>query len=374
MTTEGERVPGTAFWPKVEGLLDRLGSWWLARGPWVAGSLTALFILMKDGVSFATGNVANFYLPASQALPAASGYYSSSVGNLALARLLGIETVTSWLVLHGVLVMLAIALAMALAHRSSIAPMNVALLALLAASATNVLPGSIGIYDPVTYAGAVLIALARPIWLRCLGVVIMCLGNPEQALVASICLLVLSLHPNARQWRRTAALAVGICAAAWLIAQLWIMSSGAGSRIVVLPYLLGRSFEATLANPWGVIWTWLGCGWLIVLMLIAANRGRDRWVLLTALVALPAAVTLVTVDGARVFGLVVLPAFLVAAGMCWRDLAETQRVRQVSVGAFIVLLVLLPTSSGGWGWIGELVSGPLVAGADGLYRLLTGAA
>lgn len=358
---------------RVEAQLSRLGRWWLGRAPWVVAGLAALFVLVKDGISFASGNVANFYLPASQALPSASGYYSSSIGNLALARLLGIETVTGWLVLHGALVVLAVALAIVLAHRSAVAPMNVLVLALLAASATNVLPGSIGIYDPVTYAGAVLTALAKPAWLRCLGVVIMCLGNPEQALVASICLLVLSLHPSARQWRRMAASAVGITAVAWLIAQLWIMSSGAGSRVVVLPYLLGRSFEVTLADPWGVMWTWLGCGWLIVLALIAANRGRDRWVLLVALVALPAAVTLVTVDGARVFGLVVLPAFLVAAGMCWRDLAATDRLRQACVGAFIVLLVLLPTSSGGWGWLGEAVARPIVAGADGLYHLLTGA-
>lgn len=360
-------------WTMLERQLARIGAWWLRLGGLTTAALAVTFVLAKDGISFATGNVENFYLPASQALPSATGYFSSSIGNLALARLLGVDSVAGWLVLHGVLVALAIGLALVLAGHTDMAPRNVMVAVLLSSSALNALTGSIGIYDPVTFAGGVLLALGPRAWAKAAGILLLCLGNPEQAIVASACLLILSLHPLARHWRRTAAISVGCAVVVWVVMQVWLMSSGAGSRVLVLPYLLGRSLETTMSSPWGVLWSWLGCGWLIVLALVVANRGQARWVLVASLIAVPGVVTMITVDGARVFGLVVLPAFLVAAALCWREFAEEVRVRQVAIGAFIVLLVVLPASMAGWGWLGDVVSTPLVSGADALYHLLVGA-
>lgn len=361
------------LWSRAEGTLAVLGAWWLRRGTWSAAAMASVFIVAKDGISFASGNVANFYLPASQALPTATGYFSSSIGNLVLARLLGIDSVTGWLVLHGVLVALAIGLALVLAGCTDLAPRNVMVLVLLSSSAMNALTGSIGIYDPVTFAGGILLVLGPRPWARGAGVLLLCLGNPEQAIVASVCLLVISLHPLAVQWRRTALMATGFSAVAWAAMQAWLMSSGAGSRVAVLPYLLGRSIETTMSSPPVILWSWLGCGWLIVLVLVTGTAGRARWALVISLLALPGSVTMITVDGARVFGLVVLPAFLVAAGLCWRQFAEQQRVRQVAIGVLIALLILLPASTAGWGWLGEIASRPMVGGADALYRLVVGA-
>ena len=349
----------------------------MARGPLPLAAMAIAFILAKDGLAFATGNTTNFFLPASQALPQPTGYFSSSLGNLLLARALGIDDVSRWMALHIVLMAAAIGLALLLVllpgregatrDRQGQAAM---VLVLLASSALHTLPGSIGMYDPVTFAGGSLLVLGRSRVLRGLGLVVMCLGNPEQATLASVCLLVLSLHPAARHWRRTGIVAVGLSATWLVVMQAWLATGGAGSRIVVLPYLLGQSVSATLANPALVIWLWLGCGWLIVGALLAWSRGRDRWVVALALIIIPTLVTLVTVDGARVFGMVTLPAFLVAGGICWTYLSDVERIRRASAGAFLMLLVLLPASGAGWGWLGQVIGTPLVDLADALYRQL----
>lgn len=82
--------------------------------------------------------------------------------------------------------------------------------------------------------------------------------------------------------------------------------------------------------------------------------------------------TVLTADGARVFGIIVLPAFLVAGGWCWRRIEERGIVCHAVVGAIIVLLVITPPVTGGWGLLGSLVGEPLVNGANSLNRLVTG--
>ncbi len=352
--------------------LRRLGRLWLSA-PWPAvAALASVFLIVKNGVTVVEGNITNFYLPAALALPLPKGYYSGSLGNLLIARAMGVEDSPTWIWLHVGLVVMTVVIGLALAFKTRLASGNIVVLLLLMAPGINVLFGSIGIYDPITVLGALLLILSNRLPWRVLGAFLMALGNPEQALLAAVCLLILTYFDELRSWRTTAILACGIAGGWCLVVQVWLAAGGAGSRLVVLPYLLGQSLTNLFNNPGFWIWSWLGCGWLVVLAVAFSCRGRNRAVAVAALILVPMITTELTADGARVFGIIVLPGFLVAGGWCWQQIKERDVVCQALVGVFVVLLVITPPVTDGWGWLGALVGEPLVNGADSLNEFVTG--
>jgi hypothetical protein len=320
--------------------------------------LVVLLLVLKNGITVETFNVRHFYVPGVIEFPKASGYYSASVGDVLLAKVLGITTVNAWVALHVILVVGALIVAVVLVVRSDLAPPGALLLVLAGSSAAAVMVGTVGKYDPLMFLGGVMLVLGRRAVVSYLGAVLMALGNPERAIVACICLLILTGIEECRAWRRVALVSFALTAAFWVVTQLWILQSGVEGRMTLLPIFLFMSVQNFFANAAGSVWSWMGIGWLVVLGLGVTMRGRARLIILASLVLVPMLVTVITVDGARVYGLVVLPAYLLAAAAFWSRLSPERRVFDTALGLVLVLTILVPTTLAGWGWLGDTLATP----------------
>lgn len=357
---------GENLWRPIQALLERLGGRWTRLG-WPMGALVVVLLLvLKNGITVETFNVRNLYVPGVIAFPEASGYYSASVGDVLLAKVLGATTVNTWVALHVVLVLVALIVAVLLVVRSDLAPPGALLLVLAGSSAATVMVGTVGKYDPLMFLGGVMLVLGRRGIVSYLGAVLMALGNPEQAIVACLCLLILTGIEEFKAWRRVALVSFALTAGIWVVIQLWMAQSGVEGRVTLLPFFLFMSFQHFFLNPTGSICSWLGIGWLVVLGLTVTMRGRARIIMLVSLVLVPMLVTVITADGARVYGLTVLPAFLLAAAAFWSRLSPDRRVFDTAIGAVLVLTIVVPTTLAGWGWLGDTLATPFFVLAERL--------
>ena len=349
MSTEREQAD---LVDRIAAILRRIGTFWLVRPYYQQVALVLLILLAKNAFDIELRNIQEAYLPGVQEFPTAVGYFSGSYGQVVIAAALGITTTTQWVLLHAVLIAIALTTAFWLVGRRDAPTRSFLILALAAATATSSLFVSIGKYDVITYLGAVILAMSRSLPAATLGALIMASGNPEQSIVASFALLVLSFAGEFRDLRKRAVAAILVTTLTWLMVQVWFNMSGmAVSRITLVPEYLSESLARVLAYPGTAIWSWLGVGWFLALTAVFLCRFSSRIWLLLAVVAIPGAVTVITADGARVFGLVVLPAYLVV--MIWLERYALRRFkgRELALGMLLIGVAILPSAAQGPGWL-----------------------
>lgn len=109
------------------------------------------------------------------------------------------------------------------------------------------------------------------------------------------------------------------------------------------------------------MWSWYGAGWILVVIAIVLIGRGSRWPLLLGLIAVPGMATVTTADGARVFAVIALPAFVIAGLWLASTKVAGSRYRDEAVGAFVILLVILPTALQGPGWLFNQVLGRFMA-------------
>ena len=342
-------------------LLTRVGEFWLNRSYVQQITLILLVLLAKNAFDIELRNIQDAYLPGAQEFPRAVGYFSASFGQVVIAYGLGVTTTTQWVVLHLFLIAIALGVAFYLVGTADPGNRSLMLLVVASATATSSLLTSVGKYDVLTYLGAVILALAKTLPGSVVGSAIMASGNPEQAMVASAALLLLTFAPEFRAARARAVGALVLIAFSWLGVQAWFASSALTvGRLNLIPRYLAESIANFVVYPGTSLWSWLNAGWLLVLAAIVLVAKTSRKWLALALVVVPGVAALITADGPRVFGLVGLPAFLVATTwLIGRTSARTPS--SIWAGVLVVGIVVFPTYVPGTGWAYALVLGNLVS-------------
>ena len=177
---------------RLASILRRIGTYWVSRPYYQQVALVLVILLAKNAFDIELRNIQEAYLPGAQEFPTAVGYFSGSYGQVVIAAGLGITTTTQWVILHVILIAVALTTAFWLVGRRDAPSRSFLILALAAATATSSLFVSIGKYDVITYLGAVILALSRSFPAATLGALVIASGNPEQSIVASLALLILS--------------------------------------------------------------------------------------------------------------------------------------------------------------------------------------
>jgi len=340
----------------------KIGHWWLATRTHTQLAFFCSFLLLKNGVSLLVENARVVYIPGALNLPNPPGYLTTSIGNIALARAVGAFSVKEWMVLHEILVIVAISLGALLASRRTYLPQPVLILVLFTSTAFSTLSTTIGIYDPVTLIGAIIFTLARCKLLIFFGAAFMAIGNAEQAVLAALSLFLLSTVPQFREWRNRAATGLATTVTILLVLQLWILSSRASScfpgctRFEAIEGYLPLAFSNFLVAPTFAIWSWYGVSWSIVSCVIAVSNGRHRILLALSLIAIPGLATLLTADGARVFGLITFPSIVAASLWFWGKFRDSPAQLQLGTGVFLILWIAIPSTGGGLGNLGEVIA------------------
>ena len=336
----------------IVGMVHSVGHFWLARSPFSQIMLVLLVLLAKNGFDIELRNVQEAYLPASIEFPEPRGYFSASFGQVGITSVLGISTTTNWVVLHLVATIATLTIACWMAIRTTRAERSLSLLIVAAATASSTLLIGIGKYDVLTVLGAFILILSKRTPGAAFGALIMASGNPEQAMLGALGLLILSMTRNFKDFRTRATLALLISVTSWLLVQWWFLTNNMDSgRLSLVRAFLAESLGRFTSSPELAILSWYGAGWIIVLASLALIGRGSRWPLLVSLILIPGVASLITADGARVFAPIALPSFL-AVGL-W--LASTKispsSYRTEAVGSFIILLLIVPTALTGPGWL-----------------------
>ena len=125
----------------------------------------------------------------------------------------------------------------------------------------------------------------------------------------------------------------------------------------MLPLWLSSSLANFMNSPFNHIWSWYGPFWLLILVAILNFRGSYRKRIIVGLLMIPRLTTIVTLDGLRVFGLVVLPSLLVCCRWIIKGFDDNFENLKKFIGLFLLLWTLTPTSSGGgylWGYLSDV--------------------
>jgi hypothetical protein len=282
-----------------------LSSW---LGLWV---LTAFCLaIVRSGVRRL--GVHESFVQALDDFPNISAYWRTSLLPLVLAKYLGVESSTGWVLLHLAATVAVIAGAAFLFLRCL--EVDDALLAFglfLLSPIGTVLFGDIGFYDVWVIGGAIVLVLGRSSPVRILGALILLGGNFELGCVALLAYSVWTLSLDDRsRFRQTvieSALASGVIYGLLMIVYRnapdpdsrgeWLLDQAKGSivsAVNVLPLLLFSFF---------------GLLWLLVARYVSgrSSNGSRVWAFL-GLVAIPALFTILTLDGTRVFVSIAAPA------------------------------------------------------------------
>ena len=148
---------------------------------------------------------------------------------------------------------------------------------------------------------------------RCLNRVAR-LGNPDEVIghetlatrAAHVYLLAchFHLHPI---WRRRAIAVIAVAALWSVLAHAWLASNDIPSRFEMLRTDLQYSVSANVSAGLTGIYAWWGPWWLLVILLALMSGKKGIFPFLIGAVALPGVLTIITVDGTRVFASIAAP-------------------------------------------------------------------
>jgi hypothetical protein len=327
-----------------------------------------LLAIFKSGLNFEKENAQVAYLPAALNLPQATNYHSASIGNAILARLINITTPEQWIFLHFILTILALYLGGYVIYRKT-QNSEVGLILLLTSTAAFNLFLTIGKYDPLTFLGAAIIGVGtKPKYLY-FGAFIMVLGNPEQALVSMI-LIILMKHVGKISYSKKL-LYRAFCMELFFFAliEIWMLSSGVlSNRVTLLPYFLSTSFANFSANPFSNIWFWMGPGWFFVCWFLVKNPKNK--IVVISLILFPSILTLITADGARVFSLLTLPVILLVIPNLIDSNKFFEMNKEFLIPTYIIFWFFIPLANS-WGLFGlnaELFIQNNISSFDSVYE------
>lgn len=319
---------------RVAAVLDRTWDRITGLRPALAVGLLLGLTLLRSGVELEE-NGAVLWVNLARAFPAPlSDWRANSVTGPALGHLAGVETSSEWLTLH-FFVLLAVVglLAGVVASRFRTREARTVAAAWLAlGSIAPALTQRVGSYDVYVVAGVALAVWGGRRGIVVAGGVLLGATSAEQGLVGLLAagLVAVALaeadpdRPGLLGRLRSSAVVPGLAAAgaALTVTRLAVLALHRSSGIVVptraevFGTYLGPSLDNAASAGLAGVYAYLGLGWgLVLLAALACGWGRRTVALvLVGLVAVPASVTVTTLDGTRVFAMVSMAAYLVVLG------------------------------------------------------------
>ena len=166
----------------------------------------------------------------------------------------------------------------------------------------QVLMTNVGGHDAWMILGSlVTAAFGRKVGGVTVGVVLMSLGNPEQAVIAMGCLLVITLIPNFRERRRSTLFGLILAIALLGALSLYAMLVGVSTRGGYLEEYLLQGLNNFFINFPLSLFAILGISWIVVAWILTDMSNRNRLFFLVGIIAVPLVFTAITVDQTRVF-------------------------------------------------------------------------
>ena len=316
---------------------------WVTRIPlWLYSMGLVVAVGMKSGITFTPlglDELLNFPAPP-------NNWSAMSYGMRTVVFLSGNEGDIAFGVMGFILVILSFATLTLAASRVMDPLITRLFLALVIVGPIGmVLLNHIGRNDVFVIIGATMVAMhGRKIYMMVIGLLIMILGNPEQALVAFFCLMILSYIPMLNHWRRVAVFGFVTALAIFIPLSLYVRSSGVKGRLEFLPELLSASFYPFAANLPLTLYASFGATWLIIGWVFLHISVKSRVLLVIGILVIPLFVTMITVDQTRVtVGVTTLSVMVLLREFLPRIVSQLKSRNFVPIlGTGVAIVLFLP--------------------------------
>lgn len=280
--------------------LQRFEAFLTTRSVLVLGVLAGMIAIVKSGVVVGTGTIHIWSLD-SWPYPA-HVYPPLTYGFRAIAKLVGTESAVGYnLIALVVFLLVLFALPLIITRAIPGDAARWAVIVLMSGPAIWILAGGFGRTDTLVILGAVLLGTfgKRLPW-AAVATVIAILGNPEQTVVFSLGLLIVSAAPAFRPWARGALLSLIVSTVAWVGLTAWSHSLGVESRADWLSQLWRQSLQWFFIQAPLELYAAFGLSAAVLAWAILDQR---RWSMLAVIsggLLLPLALTASTLDQTRV--------------------------------------------------------------------------
>ena len=263
--------------------------------------LLTVLIILKNGIHpIGTDWIEWVYL-ASANFPEATNYLSNSVLPMYISSLLEYPTHLIWWVIF---TLLTVSFYIFLFIRIKVIyglNYKIALLCFLTFPFTYTPLYYIGHYDLLTIFGAILAGLTRRKTFVILGVCFAAGANPEQALVTSLCVALLSIGTKLK-WHRFVAIVWFSCSVLSLaMLRLFVGQPDTGNRIEIITGQIESVFLNSLGLIHILIFSVFGSGWIVLYLLGFREVSKTRnFIVISAVAIIPVTFAILILDHTRV--------------------------------------------------------------------------
>ena len=341
-TADVEQKSGLGFTAqrRLQRAAERSEHWLGQRGVVVLGVLAALIAFAKSGIS---GLNAPVFPLASWPEPV-NMYPFNSYGFRILGRVLNIESTAGYALMGAVLIIATVLLAGLLFARTSRPDVaRLLVMIVLSGPVVWVLTGRIVHTDAFVILGGIVLGTVgtRLPW-AAVGALLTILGGPEQAVVLSLGLYLLSVAPAFRHYRRGAAVALGMSAFGWVALSAWSRAMGVPDRAELFLLLWKRSVSIFFVQIPLQLYAGFALSLLVILWSLADQRRRDALIVIVAALGIPLAMTALTTDQSRVLvcvSIATTTAILVRYGPSFYDVLRRTIRYPLAVTAGVAILL-----------------------------------
>lgn len=284
----------------------------ITESPIFVSSLILIWMVFRNGIR--VQGPGELGISALKYFPEAKYYVSESFGPLLLGKLLNLNTDFKWSTLY-LITTLSFIFVVNIWVIREFKIKGILILGLFSISpyAINLLI-AIGHYDLFTIIGWTLYSYAvyknKSKFRKC-ALLLAISGNPEQALLSSAGLFLLSLRSYQLKERNKFKTDLILTLIIFAVVQIWLIFFGAGGRVLLVILYLAKSttffaqmFPNSFTSLYGIFWPF------VIFYILKEPNIRSKTINFISLIALPLFATIIAVDGTRVFSCISLPILL----------------------------------------------------------------
>jgi hypothetical protein len=282
-------------------VIDKVGSWLESRPWWLFGGIVIGLSVIRTGPLPIGPEWVGWLRSAGQSLPVPSELLSSSLGPVGLMRVLGYPGDVAWWALGFILWLAAFGGTIFYLARFGALGRLIAI-GVAASPAFAVTLSMLGHYDLWIIVGSAVVAVSSRRLLVVVGAVIATLGNPEQAVLSAIAVLLVAFAWGNRRSICSGAIFLGIATLGFVSAWFWVSGSTSDGRSGIYLGFVSQSIDS-IVGLWPLaVYAWLGPLWIGVIFLLALlPRWWPRGLAFSGVIVLPGLMSMTTLDGTRVF-------------------------------------------------------------------------
>lgn len=339
------KTPPTSPMNVLTDLLERLGQWVMR----IRMRYFMLLILVIGVIRIGPLGIGPDYVRqlsvSAESFPTPVSYLSSGLGPTFIISLIGEPSTLAWWIV-GSLIWIGMILVLLNAVRKSGTWAKPAWILIVMSPAFILSVSMLGQTDMFTIAGSLLIACGRKPITLIAGIVIVPLGNPEQAFASSLILLLVALALREKTLLSRSLFFLASAGIYFLCIQIWFhMMADSDARVQLVIGEESMLVDTTrfILGTWPLsLYAAMGPLWIALIVILFTLKPKARWIVFFALVIIPIGIQTVTFDGTRDFVIPGLAGTLALFITVWRRNWKGDAPTNILVGGLFLILVLSP--------------------------------